>query len=144
MRRSVRVMPVGGGWQPTETAPEDTVVLVFVKPDWVDTAFWVLDNSNDEGRRVWFWSDGSKMHKNHNPVCWMPLPDQLKEEGCLHGIAKQVQALQQRVEELEGEIKGAQSMAARLRDPDNPNWRELMLEAADIIEALQPPREEKG
>lgn len=28
-------------------------------------------------------------------------------------------------------------MAKRLRNPDNPCWYELMLEAADVIEALQ-------
>lgn len=65
------------GWQPIETAPEDEKILIFATPDWVDTAFWVLEE--DSGEREWFWANARPIHRNFIPTHWQPLPDPPKE-----------------------------------------------------------------
>lgn len=60
-------------WLPIDAAPEDEKIIIFATPDWVDTAFFILDE--DYNRRDWFWSMGKRLHQNHVPTHWMPLPD---------------------------------------------------------------------
>lgn len=59
-------------WRPIETAPEDEVILVYVEPDWVASAFYIIDDDTQE--RIWLWDCCNRMHENHLPVAWMPTP----------------------------------------------------------------------
>jgi hypothetical protein len=65
------------GWQPIETCPEDTNVLVATVGGWVDTAFWT--DEDGEGRK-WWWLIAPTKYEPHPihpalvPTHWMPLP----------------------------------------------------------------------
>ena len=59
-------------WQDIKTAPEDEKIIVFVSPDWVDTAFFVFNEDTEE--REWFWNGAIRMHPNHDPTFWQQLP----------------------------------------------------------------------
>lgn len=71
-------------WQPIETAPEDTNVLVATTGGWVDTAFWT--DEDGEGRKWWWLVSANKfaeypIHSNLVPTHWMPLPKHPGEPG---------------------------------------------------------------
>lgn len=63
-------------WQPIETCPEDTNVLVATTGGWVDTAFWTDDGDGPK----WWWLVSANEHAKHPlhpnliPTHWMPLP----------------------------------------------------------------------
>jgi hypothetical protein len=63
----------GGDWQPIETAPRETDVLLFVPREAVSYVVAGLFNNGEEDG----WSSALRemMWLDHEPTHWMPLPD---------------------------------------------------------------------
>lgn len=69
----VTMEPVGEGWQPIETAPEETEVLCWVvSRGGVYSCCQLLTLSPPHG---WLDQSGSLIHPAYEPAHWMPLPE---------------------------------------------------------------------